>query len=351
MTLSSDMISELVKITNDTIEPSKESTVYGTIKEYKGSMHVQIDGSDQLTPISNLTTSMLSPDERVIVTIKNHSAIVTGNLTSPAARWITDKNGIPSVEGLNYMDLSKDGLTLGDFTRDVLGNNVLIGTDYVKIRNGSIVNSIFGADVVELAMNNESATISMLNGSFKIYYDSDVSDGGFGVYGKALDGSDRLAFQPVNENGNTTLGWGNYAAHNGNTNIYGNDVHIGVSYGNRINETFRPYYRSGDSFTTRFRGCGYITSLGRALRFLIPLSKPVIGSPIVSIVSNGFTLRQGGKYIYDSSDSTTVQPITITAVLDGSGNSILVGAEFNSTTNVINNDSVGIDWEGTITFS
>lgn len=369
MNISSDLISQFVKITDDTAKPKKESTVYGTVKEYNDAMYVQMDGSDLLTPIADRTTSALSPGERVIVTIKNHTATVTGNLSSPAARWVTDDKGKKSVEGTlsageltielgkaassatNYLKLSADGLVIADMTSKKLGNNVIIGTDSVKIRNGSIVNAVFGADVIDLAKDNESATISMLNGAFKIYYDSDNSDGGFGVYGKAPDGKDRLAFQPVNENGNTTLGWGNYAANNGNTNIYGDDVHIGVSYGGTIKQTFRPYYRAGDSFSTQFRGCGYITSGGKALRFSIPLSKPVIGTPKVTVTSSGFTLRQGGKYTHGSSDSSTVQPTTIEAVLDGSGNFVRISAEFDDITNVINNDGIGIDWGGTITFS
>jgi len=104
MNISSDLISQLVKVTNDTPETKKDSTVYGTIKEYEGSTYVQIDGSDQLTPVSTLTTTKLSPGERVIVTIKNHSAVVTGNLTSPSARWITDDSGNKSVEGLDIDD-------------------------------------------------------------------------------------------------------------------------------------------------------------------------------------------------------------------------------------------------------
>lgn len=85
MNLSSDLISDLVKVTNSTTKTTKnESTVYGTIVSYKGSKYVQLDGSDLLTPIS--TTADMIPGERVTVLIKNHTATVTGNISSPAAR-------------------------------------------------------------------------------------------------------------------------------------------------------------------------------------------------------------------------------------------------------------------------
>jgi hypothetical protein len=94
------------------------------------------------------------------------------------------------------------------------------------VRTGTTVNSVFGKDIIELAKNNESATVSMLNGAFKIYYDSDNSDGGFGIYGKTSSGQERLAFQAVNENDNLTLGWGGYAAKANSTNIYGHKIYL-----------------------------------------------------------------------------------------------------------------------------
>ena len=82
--LSNDVISEFVKATNDQKPSKKESTVYGTTVSYNGSMYVKIDGSDQLTPVS--TTADVKENERVIVLIKDHSATITGNVSSPSAR-------------------------------------------------------------------------------------------------------------------------------------------------------------------------------------------------------------------------------------------------------------------------
>lgn len=84
MNLSSELISQFVKVTKDEVEVKNESTVYGTIVEYEGEKYVRIDGSDLLTPIS--ATAEVQPDERVTVLIKDHTAIVTGNMSSPAAR-------------------------------------------------------------------------------------------------------------------------------------------------------------------------------------------------------------------------------------------------------------------------
>lgn len=84
MNLSSDLIYQFVQITKDDKKNASESTVYGTTVEYNGGMYVKLDGSDLLTPIT--TTADAVSGERVTVMIKNHTATVTGNISSPSAR-------------------------------------------------------------------------------------------------------------------------------------------------------------------------------------------------------------------------------------------------------------------------
>lgn len=83
MGLSNDLISQFAKITKDEPEEKKETTVYGTTVEHEGRLYVKLDGSDRLTPIT--TTADIKPEERVQVMIKNHTATVNGNLSSPSA--------------------------------------------------------------------------------------------------------------------------------------------------------------------------------------------------------------------------------------------------------------------------
>lgn len=83
MSLSVDLISQFVKVTKTIDKKKNETTVYGTTVTYNGSTYVRLDGSDLLTPVK--TTASTKPGERVTVTIKNHSATITGNLSSPSA--------------------------------------------------------------------------------------------------------------------------------------------------------------------------------------------------------------------------------------------------------------------------
>lgn len=84
MALSKNLISDFVKATTDNKKTAEETTLYGTIVEYNGSKYVRLDGSDMLTPYT--ATVAAKAGERVRVSVGKHSATVTGNVSSPAAR-------------------------------------------------------------------------------------------------------------------------------------------------------------------------------------------------------------------------------------------------------------------------
>lgn len=94
MGLSPELISQFVKITNDKKEPKKEAIVNGTVVVVDGYNYVKLDGSERLTPVAQTTTVV--DGERVLVTVKDHDATITGNYSSPSARQdevdkVTDK--------------------------------------------------------------------------------------------------------------------------------------------------------------------------------------------------------------------------------------------------------------------
>ena len=84
MALSKNLISDFVKATTDDKKTAEETTLYGTIVEYNGNKYVRLDGSDMLTPYT--ATVAAKAGERVRVSVGKHSATVTGNVSSPAAR-------------------------------------------------------------------------------------------------------------------------------------------------------------------------------------------------------------------------------------------------------------------------
>lgn len=84
MELSKVIIDDFAKATNDDRHISQNTTLYGTIKVNGDKNYVQLDGSDLLTPCSSSVN--VKDGERVMVVVGGHEAVVTGNMSSPAAR-------------------------------------------------------------------------------------------------------------------------------------------------------------------------------------------------------------------------------------------------------------------------
>ena len=103
--LTAELLSEFVKETTKTEDKrfKKDQNVYGTTVEYDGKIYVKIDGSDILTPVN--TTVSMKGGERVIVTIKNHSADVTGNLSSPSCGTVDIDDRVLQVKAELVQDL------------------------------------------------------------------------------------------------------------------------------------------------------------------------------------------------------------------------------------------------------
>ena len=143
------------------------------------------------------------------------------------------------------------------------------------------------------------------------------------------------------------FGYGNYDGRYGDSYLLGKDVFIGINpHGTKID--YRPYYRKGDSIDVRMGTAGYVTSGTKEFYFTIPLGKPVIGNPNVSVSSiNGLIIRQNSKYIIKAD---WVQPDRYSATVRDN-NAIWVIAFWNNATNAANNSPVGIDANIRITFS
>ena len=172
------------------------------------------------------------------------------------------------------------------------------------------------------------------------------------IYGevKGSEGTFKAVFQAQNDSGNTVIGYGNYNANSGNTNIYGNDVLIASAAAS--SSLFRPYFRKGDTISVAWNGAGFVSSSMTKIYFAVPLAKPVIGSPTVSAASvNGLTLRQNNTYTHGSTAEAYVKPASYSASTSADGSFVLITATMSNTTNAVNNSPIGIQFNGTITFS
>lgn len=114
MKLDKSTIDSFIRTVNSKKEDSKPAFLYGTAVVNEDGEYVQLDGSNFLTPVSK--SMDFKHGDRVIVEIKEHDAVVTGNLTSPANVSVGD----------HYLRMTSEGLRVGELTN---GTYCLLGTD------------------------------------------------------------------------------------------------------------------------------------------------------------------------------------------------------------------------------
>lgn len=129
--------------------------------------------------------------------------------------------------------------------------------------------------------------------------------------------------------------------------------------GGKFSGTLRPYYRADDVINMEFYVNGYVTSNKQEVIFHIPLSRPIMSTPVSISSINGLTIRQNGKYIYNSTASKPIKPASYTAAVIGGRNGLNVrakmGIDSNGFTdtdikNIVNNDTCAIMASIKITF-
>lgn len=136
MQLDNNLIKQFVAITNDSVSTSKETkTCYGTVVVKDSSTYVKIDGSDILTPVAVEIDA--KDGDRVVVTIENHKASISSNISSPASgRGATDlyteetnEDGTTSSSGiLNRAKVYIDELVAEEITAEDISAN----SGYIK---------------------------------------------------------------------------------------------------------------------------------------------------------------------------------------------------------------------------
>ena len=115
---------------------------------------------------------------------------------------------------------------------------------------------------------------------------------------------------------------------------------------------FQPYYTKGNSASFKVWLMGYTTSGMAEVLFFMPFSRPIIGASGVSVSSiNGLIIRQNNKYLYGSTATVYVKPLSYTSEIVDGGQGVNIRAKMPNTTNVTNNTACAITASIKITFS
>ena len=250
MDLNSILVSEFAKITNDNKDTVNEgTTVYGTYRVDGDGAYVQIDGSDTRTPVT--TTSEARNGDRVTVLIKNHRAIITGNLTDPSTtvKSVEERieTGVGTIqETIDNLKTQLDNqeITLDDYRKAIAeakrmatdyidftaGTGLVIGsssiTSNVRIYSGGIdirdkdkILASYTDDAIYLGYNSVESKISMCANRFNITaggkFELDPNNGTETV----LESTDTCL---TLQNGSTWIG----ILNNSNTSPFGGNVYV-----------------------------------------------------------------------------------------------------------------------------
>ena len=126
------MVSQFAKLAAEDIkDKNSEETVYGTVVTHNNTKYVKLDGSDVLTPVSS-TTEIVDKD-RVMVLVKNHTAVVTGNITTPAASSVVVKDAFNKIGEFNTVlakkaDIDELDAQIGRIDELIAENATIKGT-------------------------------------------------------------------------------------------------------------------------------------------------------------------------------------------------------------------------------
>ena len=197
MSLSTDLISKFVKVTNDKKETKTDTITYGTVFKMNTDSglkyYVKLDGSNTTLPLSmnQLSSSTIAPeiqsdsDEdiaknglRVIILIKNHTATIIGSLES-ATSTVTTLDGVKiNVDKISALEL--DNLRVKETLYGENGEFKKLETDHLNVRNS--LSAVIG-DIDYLTANfitaddikAEYATIENVKATWLKVFDIDAT--------------------------------------------------------------------------------------------------------------------------------------------------------------------------------
>ena len=397
-------MNDFVKEIASTMKQSKTKaydTVAKVLRVDEKTAYVHIDGGADETP-AQLTINCKAGDS-VKIRVSGGKAWLTGNITAPPTddsvaikanktatkvkksyenfKDVTEENFSSQEDKIseaakvatNFMKYIEGlGLVVGDMQGNTLRQNVLLDANGMCVRNnnseivrfgitdikvvnedgdpiysgtGSVVKS--KNNIVVSTQQTKDANDTNVGGkaALELYYDS-VKD----KVGLSLSVKSGTSYTDLYE----SVGNGIYAD-NSNTKIVSSDViklDAGRIYLSTSLGAWRPYFCAGDSISATFGTAGYITSSGKNVIFIIPLSKPIVGNPMVTVASvEGLMVRQNNKYLYGGSSTKYVKPSKYTVHSTLSGGCIYVVATMPNTTDVTNNSPCGIYANIKITFS
>lgn len=116
-------------------------------------------------------------------------------------------------------------------------------------------------------------------------------------------------------------------------------------------EEWKPYYEAGDTIAiSDIYTSGVVSNSAKKVSFFVPLSKPIIGSPTITLATgSSLIITQGGKYTHGSAASTSATPSSWSFKILPGGISVI--SNHANTENSVTHDSCAILFSGVFVLS
>lgn len=184
LVLSEALAQEFAKATNDKVAKENKGTyLYGTVRVSGETIEVLFDGADIYTPCS--TTVEVQTDDRVMVLVKDRSAVITSNLTTPSIHYKIgpldiNKDSIAWTDVVNGLDytagifaVQNNDLT-SPFLRVQIGDEIITSLNYngkLYSKNAEIKGTIYAtagefSGELKAATGTFAGALSAATGSF-----------------------------------------------------------------------------------------------------------------------------------------------------------------------------------------
>lgn len=139
LALSLELISKFAKIAVPEKEKKKEATVYAYVQNVydNGTADITIDGSNGLSTPASYTSDVKTGD-RVTALVKNHSVIITGNVTSPSTSKGTFDSKFGSLDEdmlTNSENIEKANEDISNLQKELDNLKSSLGSDPITATN------------------------------------------------------------------------------------------------------------------------------------------------------------------------------------------------------------------------
>ena len=197
MALDNFIVSDFVKVTTEK-KKKNETTVFGTVNSYTdsdGRKYVKIDGAEELTPV--MTTAELKEGDRVAILVKDHSAVIMGNITSQSASTDTvekvketaDTANTNATDAKQTADTANtnaaDAKQTADNLEERANNGEFNGADGISIMDvtnwylatfdKSTVPSVSGSDLTSKWTTDPSSSVATITSTNRYLWNYEVT--------------------------------------------------------------------------------------------------------------------------------------------------------------------------------